>query len=121
VLAVGADGCYASGAVSISQYCMIGDLRGIRGYQPGRYVDLFEIGAQAEYRRRLGGRLGLTVFGGISGVAPSPGALSTDDLKSAAGLGLRFRLTKKYALNYRVDVTYGSDGVQLFVALAEAF
>ena len=121
VLALGVDGCYVSGDVPISNYCSIGELKGIRGYQVGRYQDRFQASFQAEYRRKIGGRLGFAVFGGVAGIFPRRTQFDGGDLRAAAGAGLRFQLTKKYPLNYRVDAAFGSDGGQFYVAVAEAF
>ena len=121
VIALGVDGCYVSGEVAISNYCSIGELKGIRGYQVGRYQDRFQASLQGEYRRKISGRFGFTVFGGLAGISPTPGEFDAGDLRAAAGVGLRFQLTKKYPLNYRVDAAFGSDGGQFYVALAEAF
>ena len=121
VLAVGVDGCYVSGDVPLSNYCSIGELKGIRGYQVGRYQDRFQASLQAEYRRKIGGRFGFTLFGGLAGISPTPAQFDGGDLRAAAGAGVRFQLTKKYPLNYRVDAAYGADGAQFYVALAEAF
>lgn len=121
VLALGLDGCYVSGDVPLSNYCSIGELKGIRGYQVGRYQDRFQASFQAEYRRKIGGRFGFTLFGGIAGISPTPAQFDGGDLRAAGGAGLRFQLTKKYPLNYRVDAAYGADGGQFYVAVAEAF
>jgi len=121
VLALGVDGCYVSGDVPISNYCSIGELKGIRGYQVGRYQDRFQASLQAEYRRKIAGRFGFVVFGGIAGISPTPAQFDGGDLRAAGGAGLRFQLTKKYPLNYRVDAAFGSDGGLFYVAVAEAF
>jgi hypothetical protein len=121
VLAAGVDACYVSGGVPLSNYCSIGEMKGIRGYQVGRYQDRFQASLQAEYRRRIGTRFGVAVFAGVAGVSSSPGEFSGQDVRGAAGAGLRYRLTKKYPLNYRMDVAFGADGAQFYVAVAEAF
>ena len=54
ILALGIDGCSATGEISFSNYCTIGELKGIRGYQPGRYQDRFK----AASRRSIGARSG---------------------------------------------------------------
>mgnify|MGYP003694297511 CR=1 FL=1 len=110
VLALGVDGCYVSGDVPISNYCSIGELKGIRGYQVGRYQDRFQASFQAEYRRKIGGRFGFAVFGGVAGISPRRPSLTAGICEPRRGAGLRFQLTKKYPLNYRVDAAFGSDG-----------
>jgi hypothetical protein len=120
VLAAGLQACYASGEVPINHLCIVGALNGLRGYEPARYLDRTQVTLQAEYRRRLG-RFGVTAFAGAAQIAPTPGELSTHDLLVAGGVGVRFRLTKQFPINYRADVAYGRDGVQLYFSVGEAF
>ena len=120
VVAAALQACYARGEVPINHLCIVGGLNGLRGYEPGRYLDRTQVTLQAEYRRRLG-RFGVTAFAGVAQIAPSPGDLSTEDLLAAAGVGLRFRLTKQFPINYRADVAYGRDGVQAYFSVGEAF
>jgi hypothetical protein len=95
-------------------------LNGLRGYEPGRYLDYTQLTFQAEYRRKLG-RFGLAVFGGVAQAAAPPGDLSTDDMLPAGGVGVGYQLLKEYPLHYRVDVVFGEDGAQLYFSLGEAF
>jgi Omp85 superfamily domain len=120
VLAIGLTGCLMAGEVPVPGLCMIGGQDRLRGYEPGRYRDRFLLGSQAEYRHPFG-RFGATAFVGASTVAPRASALTWGDVLPAGGVGLRYRLTKAYAMHYRVDVAYGKDGWQYYVALNEAF
>jgi hypothetical protein len=121
VLAAGLQACYATGEVPINHLCIVGARDGLRGYEPGRYLDRTQVTLQAEYRRRLGGKFGVTAFAGAAQVATSPGELSTHDLLAAVGVGVRFRLVEAFPINYRADVAYGRDGVQLYFSIGEAF
>jgi outer membrane translocation and assembly module TamA len=76
---------------------------------------------QAEYRLELPKRLGLVAFGGVGGVARELNEFRSDALLPAAGLGLRFRLTKKSHVNFRIDFAVGRDGHTVTVGLGEAF
>lgn len=120
VLTAELQGCYSAGQVPFDQLCLVGALNGLRGYEPGRYLDYTQVTFQAEYRRKLG-RFGLAVFGGVAQTAATPAELSTDDLLPAGGVGVRYQLLKQYPLHYRVDVGFGKDGAQLYFSLGEAF
>ena len=120
VVAAALQACYATGQVPINHLCLVGGINGLRGYEPGRYLDRTQVTLQAEYRRRLG-RFGVTAFAGVAQIAPTPGELSTHDLLAAAGVGLRFRLTKQFPINYRFDAAFGGDGAQLYFSVGEAF
>jgi Omp85 superfamily domain len=126
VVAVGALSCYSTGEVPFYLLCTIGGFRGLRGVEMFRYLDNTMTTLQAEYRHMLGnlgilGRLGFAVFGGVAGVASTPGTLSTSQFIPAGGAGVRFRLTKRYPLNFRVDVAGSKDGTLYYVSVAENF
>ena len=81
---------------------------------------------QAEYRltlppRKILGRFGLVAFGGVGGVAAEFSDLSWDSLLPAGGGGIRFRLTNKNKINFRVDYGVGKVGHTWSVGVAEAF
>ena len=78
---------------------------------------------QAEYRLMLPakgflGRFGIVAFGGFGGVGER---LSAMNFLPAGGAGLRFRLTKKTPINYRMDYAFGNAGNTLTIGILEAF
>jgi hypothetical protein len=81
---------------------------------------------QAEYRLMLPvegflGRFGIVAFGGFGGVGRRFSEIGFDDLLPAGGGGARFRLIKKYPINFRVDYGFGKVGNTLSVGVLEAF
>lgn len=120
VVAASVLGCYATGEVPINQLCLVSGQNGLRGYEPGRYLDRTMVTVQAEYRKMVG-RFGFTAFAGVAQTAPRPADLSTEDLLPAAGVGLRFRLLKQFPINYRTDVAFGKDGVEFYFSIGEGF
>lgn len=120
VIAASTQGCYSTGEVPITQLCTVGGMNGLRGHETGKYMDRTQLTVQAEYRKMVG-RFGFTAFAGAAQIAPTPGKLSTDDLLYAGGIGLRFRMLKKFPINYRVDFAFGRDGIQYYFSLGEAF
>jgi hypothetical protein len=121
VLAFRATVCAANGRVPFYDLCLYGASNDLRGYTAGRFQDRRMFATQAEYRRELPKRLGLVAFGGVGGVARELNEFRSDALLPAAGLGLRFRLTKKTHVNFRADYAVGRDGHTVTVGIGEAF
>jgi Omp85 superfamily domain len=92
-----------------------------RGYIPGRYQDRIRLAGEVEYRRHLFWRIGGVAFAGLGQVTPSYSDFHADNLLPSVGLGIRFRLTEKNSMNYRIDVAWGRNGVQFYFAIGEAF
>jgi hypothetical protein len=66
-------------------------------------------------------RLGLVGFGGVGWVGRQLSDMAFDDLLPGGGAGLRFRLTKKYPINFRIDYGIGRVGHTLSMGVGEAF
>ena len=93
----------------------------LRGYTPGRFIGSSLIATQAEWRWQAAGRLGVAVFGGIGKVGqPLPGFEQAGWLP-AGGVGLRWQVTRRNRLNFRVDYGRGRDDETLTVSVGEAF
>jgi outer membrane translocation and assembly module TamA len=74
---------------------------------------------QAEYRGRFSERWGWVAFGGVGGVAD---ALGDDDvIKPAGGVGLRYRLSRDFGLDFSADIAVGDEGATGYVYLGQAF
>jgi hypothetical protein len=130
VLAFGALGCAAAGdRVPFYDLCLYGARNYVRGYTAGRFQDRRMWATQAEYRVRLPKllgiglteRLGLVGFGGVGWVGRQLSDMAFDDLLPGGGAGLRFRLTKKYPINFRIDYGIGRVGHTLSMGVGEAF
>jgi hypothetical protein len=67
------------------------------------------------------GRFGIVGFGGVGGVGPKFTKIAFGDLLPSGGAGVRFRLTKKNPINFRVDYGVGKTGGTVIVGVAEAF
>ena len=81
---------------------------------------------QAEYRlmfpaKGFLGKFGVVAFAAVGAVESKFTELSGKDLLPAGGGGLRFRLLKKYPINFRVDCGIGKDGHTLSIGVLEAF
>jgi len=120
VIAAACQVCASAGEVPIDQLCIVGAINGLRGYEPGRYMDRSQLTVQAEYRRSFG-RFGVTGFTGAAQTARTLGELDTNGILFAGGVGLRYRLLRRFPINYRVDTAFGKDGTQIYFSLGEAF
>ena len=81
---------------------------------------------QAEYRlnipsQKFLGRFGAVAFGGVGGVEKQFSDIAWEDLLPAGGGGIRFRLTKKDHINFRIDYGIGKVGHTLSMGIGEAF
>lgn len=78
--------------------------------------------AQAEYRRPLFWRFGMTVFAGIGDVAFNPADFNAPELKYIAGVGGRLALIPERQLNARLDIGVGRGGqTGIYIGVSEAF
>lgn len=127
ILAYRAMGCLATGDhVPIYDLCLFGTSSDLRGYTAGRYQDRRMFATQAEYRWNVPAtnfleRFGLVFFGGFGGVGSKFSDIGWSDLLPAAGGGVRFRLTKKDRVNFRVDYGIGRVGHTFTMGVGEAF
>jgi len=93
----------------------------LRGYAPGTYIGKSQAAVQAEWRWQATRRLGVVAFGGVGGVWGDVPVFEQDDFLPAGGLGLRWRLTEKFRVNFRVDYAWGKDDQVLLISAGEAF
>jgi hypothetical protein len=99
---------------------LLGGSDRMRGYREGRFRDDVYWTVQAEYRMPLVWRLKGTAFVSVGEVGPRIGSALFDGIETAVGLGGRFRLTDD-GVHGRLDVAYSRTGVELYIALGEAF
>jgi hypothetical protein len=127
VLAFRGMACAAAGdRVPIYDLCLFGTANDIRGYTGGRYQDRRMFATQVEYRLMFPvqgflGRFGVVIFAGVGAVGNKFTNIGSSDLLPGGGGGLRFRLLKKYPVNFRIDYGQGNDGHTLSMGVLEAF
>jgi outer membrane protein assembly factor BamA len=127
VIAFRGMGCAAAGdRVPIYDLCLFGTMNDLRGYTAGRYQDRRMFATQVEYRLMLPaqgflGRFGVVAFAGVGAIGDKFTNIGADDLLPGGGGGVRFRLLKKYPVNFRVDYGLGKDGRTLSIGVLEAF
>jgi hypothetical protein len=97
----------------------LGGPRLLRGYRDGRIRDDVAAAVEAEYRFPIFSRIGGVAFAGAGGV-DEDGPPSLSQLRTAFGLGARYRITAD-GVRVRADFSYGRDGGALYVGVGEAF
>lgn len=95
----------------------------MRGYPQGRYRDKNYLAGQVEWRVPVWWRFGVVLFAGVGTVQPALSEYFFDDLKFAAGAGLRVTLSKKNNINFRFDFGMSAERpyLKLYFNLLEAF
>jgi outer membrane protein assembly factor BamA len=93
----------------------------LRGYYSGRFRDENYIAVQGEYRFPIFWRFGGAVFGSIGQVAPEIDEFSFENIKAAAGAGVRFAWDTKQRINVRFDVGFSRSDTSFYVNIGEAF
>lgn len=113
--------CATGGRPPFYGNCIYGANNELRGYVAGRYLDRYMVATQLEYRLTLPKRFGLVGFGGIGEVVPGTGQFRNTYFLPGIGTGLRFELSKKYHVNLRADIAWGTDDHTWIMGVGEAF
>lgn len=120
VLALRLVGCSAPGRVPFYDLCSLGGTDSFRGYNITQFLDNALLSSQVEYRKRLGKRIGVVAFGGVGAVGD--GFDDLDDVGSAIGLGLRYRVSKKFPVDFAVDGSINDEGDRLlYISVGQRF
>lgn len=120
VLAVAATGCRASRGAPFFNMCSVGASDKLRGYAAGEYIDNALFSAQAEFRYRLSSRWGVAAFAGASAVGSDFSGLG--ERLYAGGIGLRYRLSKSFPLDFSIDQAVNADGdTSIYVYIGQPF
>jgi outer membrane protein assembly factor BamA len=93
----------------------------LRGYYNGRFRDRNLVAFQAEYRFPIWKKFSGVVFGAMGSLADRFRDLNWDNLKYAAGLGLRFKIIPKERANLRIDFAFGPGSTGIYFKAGEAF
>lgn len=120
VLAVQATGMASTGTVPFRMLPSVGST--LRGYSTVRHIDRNLVALQLEYRVvPVAWRLGFVAFGGVGEVFDHPKEIRMNNLKFAAGIGLRYQFSRSEKINIRVDYGIGRDSSGDYIDLNEAF
>lgn len=114
--------CAASSNAPFFDKCSIGFSDGFRGFSPTQFYDTRLASAQVEFRQRLGNRWGFVAFGGIGWTGSSYGSLTENGDRAAGGIGLRYRVSQQFPIDFSVDVTKNNDSEDfLYIYVGQRF
>ncbi|WP_164989158.1 BamA/TamA family outer membrane protein [Roseovarius sp. A46] len=120
VVAIRLVGCSAPGRVPFYDLCSLGGTDAFRGFNITQFLDNALLSAQIEYRKRLGKRIGVVAFGGVGAVGGAFDDL--DDAGSAVGLGLRYRVSKAFPVDFAIDGSVSDEGDGLlYISVGQRF
>ncbi len=115
-------GCYASKNAPFFDACALGQTDAFRGYVSTEFIDDALFSVQTEYRGRLIGRVGYVVFAGAGSVAEGLSSAVGGSYRTAAGVGLRLRLSKEFPLDYAIDYSTNERGEELlYISVGQRF
>ena len=113
--------CAAGEDAPFFDTCGLGLADGVRGFPALSFLGNYSASIQAEYRGRFNERFGYVAFIGGGGTNDDVGDVLSD-ISVAGGVGLRVRLSKKFALDYAVDYALNDDGEHfLYLSLGQKF
>lgn len=122
VLAARLSVCSASQEAPFFDQCSLGSTDGFRGFSATQFLDLRSASVQLEYRHQFTKRLGMVAFGGAGMVGPNFSDLNIGGTHSSAGVGARYRVSKKFPLDFSVDLARNSlQDNQLYVYVGQRF
>ncbi len=123
VLAFQGVGYFASGDIPLVELGQLGSGEIMRGYYEGRYTDRNYVAAQVEYRLSFNDTpWGAVGFASAGDVAPGVSDFSLSNIRTAAGVGVRYMIDPVERLNLRADVAVTGEGdFNFYITIGEAF
>ena len=121
VIAANIYGRFTNGDVPFFHLSGVGGNSRMRGYYEGFHRDKQLVGWQVEYRSPLFWRIGFVAFAGNAIVGESIGQLKIKNIKTTAGLGLRFKLDQERKINLRADYGISKETNGFYFTIGEAF
>lgn len=114
VIAAKFSACAASDGAPFYDSCGLGGSDSFRGFPSTEFIDRNLLSIQAAWRGSLNQRFGYAVFAGAGAVGSSFGNVVSGPVNTAAGVGGRFRLSKKFPLDFSLDGTVNDQGETLY-------
>lgn len=122
VIATRLSTCAVSSDTPFFDQCSLGTTDGFRGFSATQFLDLRSASAQVEYRQQFTNRLGGIAFAGIGQVGPQFNELAIGGTHSAYGIGVRYRVSKKFPVDFSVDYSRNSEREdQLYIYVGQRF
>jgi len=105
--------CGASSGTPFFDLCGIGVTDAFRGFSATQFIGQRSASLQVEYRHQFTKRFGMVAFGGSGLVGADSDDLDLDGAHNAGGLGVRYRVSKKFPVDFSVDVSHNDLGEDL--------
>lgn len=122
VIATRLSTCAVSTSTPFFDQCSLGGTDGFRGFSATQFLDLRSLSAQIEFRRQFTNRLGGIVFAGVGMVGPQFNELKIGSTHSSYGIGARYRVSKKFPVDFSVDYSRNSEREdQLYIYVGQRF
>lgn len=113
---------FTGGEVPWRELPRLGNSTIMRGYFNGRFRGDEYTALQTEYRYRIHRFVGLALFAAAGQVQNSLSGFSLQEMKTAAGAGLRFYASQKKRITLRLDYGITSDNTRgFYIKIGEAF
>ena len=122
VIAARASVCAATSETPFFDQCSVGGTDAFRGFPVTQFLDFRSASLQVEYRQQFTKRIGAAAFGGIAQTGGSFSDLSENGTHSAFGVGVRYRVSQKYPVDFSVDWARNNlDEDQLYIYVGQRF
>ena len=122
VIAARVSTCAASQETPFFDQCSLGGTDAFRGFPVTQFLDFRSASLQVEYRHQFTKRIGAVAFGGVGQTGDSFSDLSDGGTHSAFGLGARYRVSKKFPVDFSVDWARNNlDEDQLYIYVGQRF
>ncbi len=102
--------CSASDKSPYFESCSLGGTDGFRGFSITENIGDQMISIQGSWRGRLGHRFGYEIFGGAGRIWDKRFREQEESVRFAGGVGLRYRLTRKFPIDLGIDGTLNDAG-----------
>ena len=114
--------CAASTDAPFFDLCSLGGTDAFRGFSSAQFLNQRLLSGQIEWRQRLNDRWGIVAFGGIGWTGDTLDSLTKGGSHSAIGAGLRYRVSKKFPVDFSVDVSHNNEGDEnLYISVGQRF
>lgn len=118
VVALQSTVCNVSDDAPFFDKCGLGTVDAFRGFAFGEALDNSLLSVQGELRGTLTDRFGYVLFAGLGNVASDFSEMASENIRTAAGVGLRIRLSKKFPMDFSMDAArndLGQDTYYIYV------
>lgn len=120
VIASRAAVCHATDAAPFFDACSLGGVDSFRGFNATQILNKRSMSTQLELRQSLSDRIGAVLFAGIGAAGPTFDNLNQSG--AAGGFGLRYRVSKKFPVDFSVDGSWNDEHEGLlYISIGQRF